>query len=66
MKRKIIVIAIAMLLLGVASGVGLMQIDSVYVSVQSALGKENTLNYIGASGQGLYFPSIEQQTKRSV
>lgn len=59
LKRKTIVISIVMLIVGLVGGIGLMQIDSVYLSVQSALGKENTLNYIGASGtQGLYFPDL--------
>ncbi len=56
LKRRTVIVSIAMLLVGIIVGIGLMQINPVYLSIQSALGKENTLNYIGASGtQGLDF-----------
>lgn len=56
MNRKKIVTLTSTLLCGVIMGIGLMQIDPVYSSVQSALGKENTHNTIYSNG--LYFPDM--------
>lgn len=60
MNRKMVVVVLVTLVIGIVIGAGMMQVDSVYTTVQSALGKENVQNMLAGNGVGgLYIPDLK-------